>query len=289
MADRFIYHEYAGYRCLCGMEKQTTDLYLTYCGMEQCTPTHFYGPISRPEYHIHFILDGEGYLEIKGKKYHLHKGQIFLLPANVSVYYYADHSHPWYYAWAAFNGEKATYYLSKAGFSNDRLVRDCIFPPEDYAAVINKMLLANELSEKDELIRIGCLFHLFAMLTRSNNHPSVSPSSNDLAIQHALQYMEYNYNNDIQIAGIADYIGLNRTFFTNLFKKKMHMSPKSYLTKLRMDKACELLTKTHDPISDISLKVGYSDPFAFSKMFRQIIGRSPSDYRKSCSDPSQDI
>lgn len=284
MAERFIYQEYAGYRCLCGMEKQTTDLYLTYCGMEQCTPTHFCGPINRPEYHIHFILDGEGYLELKGEKYHLHKGQIFLLPAQVSVYYYANPSHPWYYAWAAFNGKKAAYYLSKAGFSNDLVVRDCIFPPEDYAAVINKMLLANELSVKDELIRIGCLFHLFAMLIRSTNCSSGSLSSNDLAIQHALQYMEYNYNNDIQISGIADYIGLNRTFFTNLFKKKMHISPKSYLTKLRMDKACELLVKTHEPIQDISLKVGYSDPFAFSKMFHQIVGKSPTDFRKNQSN-----
>lgn len=288
MADKFKYHEYAGYRCLCSTQKQTTDLYLTYCGMEQCTPTHFYGPVKRSEYHIHFILDGEGYLEIEQQKYHLSKGQIFLLPANKTVYYYADHAHPWYYAWAAFNGDKAEYYLERAGFSSDCIIRDCIFPPEKYAAIINKMLLANNLSPQNEFVRIGCLFRLFSLLVRSNEQRPLPASTLDSYISHALQYMEYNYSNDISIASVADYVEMNRTYFSNMFKKTMNISPKNYLTKLRMEKACEFLSDTDESISIIAQKVGYSDQFAFSKMFRKLIQETPSNYRRNTSTPKKE-
>lgn len=280
MTDNFIYSEYAGYRCLCNREKRTSDLYLTYCGMEQCSPTHFWGPGSRPEYHIHFVLNGEGYLEIHNKKIHLQKGQIFLLPANVNVYYYADHHHPWYYAWAAFNGEKAKQYLEEAGFSENSISRNCILPPEEYASIIHQMLLANDLTPKDEFIRIGYLYHLFSLLIRSNIEITSQVSSPELAIKHALQYIEYNYNNDIQISSIAEYVGLNRTYFTNLFKRTMNISPKNYLSKLRMEKACKLLATTNDTVADIAQKVGYQDPFVFSKMFSKTIGISPSAFRQ---------
>ena len=210
---------------------------------------------------------------------HLHKGQIFLLPANTTVHYYADQHHPWYYAWAAFNGEKAEYYLKEAGFSRDSICRDCILPAEEYASVINEMLLANELTAKDEFTRIGYLYHLFSLLIRSNVNIAAKASSPEEAIQHAIQYMEYNYTNDIQISTIAEYVGLNRTYFTNLFKRTMNMSPKNYLSQLRMEKACKLLTSTDDSIADIAQKVGYPDPFSFSKMFSKTIGVSPSSYR----------
>ena len=48
-----------------------------------------------------------------------------------------------------------------------------------------------------------------------------------------------------------------------------------------MDKAKEFLEETTDSIQDIALSVGYNDALAFSKMFRHIVGVSPSQYRKS--------
>ena len=48
-----------------------------------------------------------------------------------------------------------------------------------------------------------------------------------------------------------------------------------------MNKAKEFLEETTDSIQEIALNVGYNDALAFSKMFRHIVGVSPSQYRKS--------
>lgn len=283
MSDSQMYSEYAGYRCLRGMKKSTSDLYLTYCGMEQCAPRHSWGPDSRPDYHIHFVLDGAGYLEIGKNTYAIRKGQIFLLPPNITVHYYADPYHPYYYSWAAFNGTLASYYLKQAGFTTDTFVRDCNIPAEKFADIVHQMLIANQSTLEDELKRLGCLFHLFALLIKSNGqHQTVNPkkyASAQIYVKHAIQYIEYNYNNDIQINDIADYLELNRSYFTTIFKQEMNLSPKTFLSLFRIEKAKDLLSDTSLSVSDISERVGYKNPFTFSKIFKKFTGYSPSEFR----------
>ena len=250
--------------------------------MEQCAPAHFWGPASRPEYHLHIILEGEGYLEMNKETYHLKKGQIFVLPPDTIVHYYADFHHPWYYAWASFNGNKASIYLKQAGFTQDTLIRDCIISPEDFATIIHQMLLANSQTAEDELKRMGYLFHLLALLARSNVDVAVPKQtlSASTYVEHAIQYIEYNYNNDILISDIANYLDLNRSYFTEIFKQYTKLTPKDYLLKFRMEKAQDMLSHTSLSIIDISQKVGYKDPFTFSKMFKRFSGLSPTQFRK---------
>ena len=80
---------------------------------------------------------------------------------------------------------------------------------------------------------------------------------------------------------LADYIGINRSYLTNSFRKIMNMSPQKFLITLRLDKAISLLRETALPIHTISAQVGYDDPLAFSKMFKQNYGISPTSFREA--------
>ena len=79
---------------------------------------------------------------------------------------------------------------------------------------------------------------------------------------------------------IADRIGLERTYFSNLFKKEMGISPKKYLLKHRMEQAADLIKNRGYSVSVTALSVGYSDVYIFSKMFKQYYGVSPSKFKK---------
>ena len=79
---------------------------------------------------------------------------------------------------------------------------------------------------------------------------------------------------------IADYIGVNRSYLTNSFKKMIGCSPQEYLVNLRMEKAKTMLLKTDMPIHAIASEVGYTDQLAFSKIFKQHYGASPRAYRE---------
>ena len=62
---------------------------------------------------------------------------------------------------------------------------------------------------------------------------------------------------------MADNIGLNKNYFSNMFKNNMKISPQMCLLKFRINKACELLENTDFQISDIARSVGYNDPLGF--------------------------
>lgn len=277
------YFNYAGLLEFMYLKHDNTDLCLSHCGMQQCTPRHSYGHTARPEYHLHFILDGQGYYEIHGKTYSLKRGQIFVVPPGVSSYFYqADQEKPWYYAWIAFNGTRAEYLMSQAGFDQNHVVRSANIPPEEFTELIYEMLRASQLTVANELDRAGYLYLIMSLLIESNKPEPLADKhsySVETYIKHALQYIQFNYNRNINVQDIVSYVGINRSYFTYIFSQRMNISPKEYLQQFRIQKAKTLLWETATPIAEIALKVGYKDPFIFSKNFKKLEGISPREYR----------
>ena len=91
------------------------------------------------------------------------------------------------------------------------------------------------------------------------------------AIRSYYGFIESNYSQKITIQDIAAFVGLDRTYLSSLFKAKYGSSLQSFLVEYRMKRATELLASPELSISDISRSVGYTDPFIFSKMFKNRI------------------
>ena len=106
------------------------------------------------------------------------------------------------------------------------------------------------------------------------------PEDLDISIPYqAKQYMEMHYHNSLQIADVAEAVGVHANYLANIFQEKYHVTPKQYLSNLRIKKACKLLLDTDHPVYIIANSVGFTDQLAFSKFFRKTIGIPPSDYR----------
>ena len=76
-------------------------------------------------------------------------------------------------------------------------------------------------------------------------------------------------------------VGINRSYFSNLFKKELSVSPQEFLINYRLDKAAQMLSETEDSVGNVASAVGYADPLAFSKAFKQKFGVSPRSYRNN--------
>ena len=98
-------------------------------------------------------------------------------------------------------------------------------------------------------------------------------------VRYAVSFIRSNYQH-IMISDVADYIGINHTYFADIFKERMYMSPQEYLMQVRMSKSKELLRTTSVPIYMVANEVGYKDQLSFSKMFKKRFGISPIEYRK---------
>lgn len=272
----------AHYKCLESVEKSQHDLYLCYCGIQDCHSGHAFGPTERTDYLVHIVASGKGIFTKGGKTYSLKANDVFLICPGEVTYYEADSQEPWSYIWFGFNGLKAEAALRYAGLSLEKPI--AVIPDiTPYRTAVSGILDACQLTYSNEFRREAYLYSLVAQLGEDLHDDSDTSRefsySFDTYVNHALDYIENNYFRNIKISDIANYIGINRSYLTSCFKKSMNMSPHRYLLEYRMKKAENLLLATGKSINQIALEVGYEDSLAFSKVFKNYTGQSPKSYR----------
>jgi AraC-like DNA-binding protein len=256
-----------------------SDLYVYHYGMEKCEPKHPYGPALRDHFLIHYILKGKGTFRVNGSTYTLKENQGFLIPPNIITYYEADELEPWTYTWVGFRGIKAEFLLKNAGLTMD----NPIFTYEGPAlsAYFEAFRASENYKFSYDLRLQGYLSILLSELieqNKGNTYENEKVSQKEMYIKKTIQFIETNYSRTISIDSLAKYLGLNKNYFSTLFKEEMGQSPQEYLIKYRINKACQLLENKDLSISQVSRSVGYPDPLAFSKIFKQFKGVSPKNW-----------
>lgn len=99
-------------------------------------------------------------------------------------------------------------------------------------------------------------------------------------IDLVLNYIHQHYAEDITRTMLADMVFLNPDYMARLFKKQTNTSIINYITSYRMEKAKEFLQNPDIPIGTVASKVGYGNYSYFSKLFKDVVGCSPNEYRK---------
>lgn len=103
----------------------------------------------------------------------------------------------------------------------------------------------------------------------------------DSTISRILEYIEANYEKDLDLADVAGVFGFNYNYFSAYFNSHIEEGFSEYLNRIRIEKACRLLEEGNCPISHISGMVGYSDHSYFCRVFKRFAGVTPSAYRRS--------
>lgn len=262
-------------------QSQALDLFLCHSGIENCNPSYSFGPETRDHFIIHYILDGKGEFTVNNKTYKLGKKDGFLIRPGEETYYKADDKDPWIYMWIGLNGIKAETYLKYANLDEN----NHIFKYEKDSSLkkcILEILSLNIMNNSNRLKIDGLLYLFIGNLIENNKYMDKENSNTqvDEYINISIDFINNNYSNNIKVNDIANYVGLNRSYFSNLFTKKMGISPQEYLLSLKMEKACNLLTNLQLSIGDVARQVGYEDQLTFSKIFKKSKGVSPKLYRE---------
>jgi AraC-like DNA-binding protein len=96
------------------------------------------------------------------------------------------------------------------------------------------------------------------------------------------EFCKANLAQPICVEDLARFAGMNRTHFSRMFKGARGLSPKRYLTALRLEKALQLVSGGDIRVKQVAPLCGFSDPNYFCKVFRRNFGVSPSSYRARC-------
>lgn len=99
-------------------------------------------------------------------------------------------------------------------------------------------------------------------------------------VSKALDYINQHYMGDIRLADIANYVGMNEAYFSSLFKKETGSNLTDYINAVRIEKAKAYLRVSDISIYEVADKVGYANVSYFSKVFKQLAGMSPAEYKK---------
>jgi AraC-like DNA-binding protein len=258
------------------------DLKLYNCGTEDCECGHSWGPALKDHYKLFYMKNGKGTLKVGDKTYDLSKHQCFIISPNVITSYNASSDEPWIYYWVAFNGINAQTYLSRAKLSIENPVIDCN-NEENIIDCFTNMFKGSEASNSGDMRMLSCLYLLLATISDLENSDSNETDSylrDNSYVRKALEWIEVNYSSNISISEMADFVGINRKYFSKIFKASVGVSPQNFLINFRLNKACELLKKDNLSIGEVSRSVGYEDQLLFSRVFKKFKGDSPNLFRK---------
>mgnify|MGYP000068723293 FL=1 len=108
-----------------------------------------------------------------------------------------------------------------------------------------------------------------------------SRQNSESHVQRAISIVEDFYGRDLTVQYIADKLGLNRSYLSEIFSKQMGVPLKKYILDFRITQSEEFLFTSDWSVDYISQICGFNSPSYFSKIFKEYHGISPTEYRKS--------
>ncbi|NJM05459.1 helix-turn-helix domain-containing protein [Candidatus Gracilibacteria bacterium] len=108
----------------------------------------------------------------------------------------------------------------------------------------------------------------------------VLPQATSTLVRRALAYVQQHYDQALSRQEIAEAIGINKNYLSDVFHDELGVAPWEYLNRYRVHKAKDLLRTTNAPIAAIAALVGFDDSSYFGRVFHRYVGRSPRAYRQ---------
>ncbi len=156
--------------------------------------------------------------------------------------------------------------------------RDYIKKPFNYDELIDRMnfcLSLNFLGQEQS--RTALTAEIEGAKREGSHEPAAGKTRH---VQLALQYIHNNYAADISLAGVSKTVNLSRYHFSRIFKETTGLTYQSYLNRLRIEQAKKMLDDEALSVTDAGYAVGYTDLTHFERIFKKIVGSSPSQYRR---------
>ncbi len=139
--------------------------------------------------------------------------------------------------------------------------------------LLEKLAAKQTLGESRELLR----GYVRAIIEAGLGHGDGAGHEAALAVDYIKKHFA---DPELSLQKITAYLSVSTSYFSGIFKSYTGATFVDFLTRLRINKAQELLLSTDMKNYEIADKVGYDDPGYFSNIFKKFAGLSPSDYRK---------
>lgn len=225
-----------------------------------------------------YTTNGTGALDFNGQHYRLHAGDAMLLivPEQHCYSLPAD-SDSWDICFVSMNGGEII-----------RLARECrrlnngpVFRHGAHSPVCRTARnILRDCRAMDPFRASAFAYEMMTGLLTETLAAHHKESGSMQILQEVHQYCLNHLADVLDVETLAAASGYSRWHFTRLFEEASGMTPGKYVTDLRMRAALRMLQNTHWSIKEIAVACGYMDPSYFCKVFKNVHGKSPGDFRK---------
>jgi len=229
-------------------------------------------PFLRPCYYMYLIVKGSGTLKVMNKTYPLEVGTIFVTAPYLS--HEIEGSDIFTYLYISFDGECVPQLLKSYQ------IQDRLHIANGYACVIEfwmDSIRRFSTQNANALTESVLMYTLSHIVSNQANIQSTSPDKFQIIIDFLQNHLQ---NKDLSLKNVADLFFYNEKYFSALFKQNMGINFSQYLNEIRIQHAVDLIRKNDISVAEVAFTCGFSDSMYFSKVFKRIIGKTPSEYKK---------
>ncbi|ANS74334.1 AraC family transcriptional regulator [Paenibacillus yonginensis] len=236
-------------------------------------------------YILIYCAGGEGWIQLQeGRKQWLRKGFAAVIPAGAGHRYASSEDHPWSIYWWHMKGEQAAVFFEDF----DKQPEPLLLGAQQNANVVRLFEEGYEILQKgyslNHMIYVSQLAAYLAVMLRlpqllsadSNRQPG-----NKGNMDGTIRYMSEHLEGRLTLAELASQANLSVPHLTHRFKQATGYSPVDYYLRLKIQRACQMLDLTDQSIKEISHRLGFQDPYYFSRLFKKIMGKPPTEYRET--------
>lgn len=273
------------------------SLYITDIGYYPRATNHFrqrLKPIT--QFVLIYCVNGTGFYEVNGMRYEVSGSQYFILPANEPHCYGSNSETPWTIYWVHFAGEHAEIYARgattpqtvRAGAKSRIGERNNIF--EEILTTLQQGIECERLRYASSLLHhyLASMRYL-ALYRNAVNNVSSTSSNGKMVTDAVIRFLSENIERHVNMEELTDYTGYSHGHLSQIFKKHTSQSITSYFNQMKMQLAAELIANTSMKMNQICHKVGIDDSYYFTRLFKKVIGVSPTAYRANRNADSQQL
>lgn len=223
-------------------------------------------------YYMFLVVRGEGKLKLLGKEYSLTEGTLFF--GFPGVPFEIEGNDSLTYTYISFMGLRAQELLKELGI-------DTLHPSrQGFEGLIDFWKNAiRRIDRRNAAILSESVLLYTLSFVKGTEEDGDENEKNYGVIEGVISYVDNNYTDpDMSLKKVADIFAYTDKYLSHIFKERMQMNFSVYLTRLRLQKALELMRNGRRDVSEIALECGFSDASYFSKVFKKSVGKTPHEY-----------
>lgn len=249
-------------------------------GFERCRPDY---RIDRPGvdwFVLEFVDRGEGSLRLNGKQHELKPGTFFVYGPNTPHRIDTSKDNPLGKYFVAFHGKSVESFMEEHGISVGQ-VAHC-HRGESVRRSFGMLIERGVRKSKHSEELCSLIVRELLLLCLDDSAGSIDTDSPAyITYSRARSYIEEGYLDLQSLDAVAKGCGVEAAYLCRLFARFHDESPYQFLTRLRMDYASRLLLEDDASVRSVAQKMGYKDPFHFSRVFKSVHRIPPSKFRSS--------